>query len=85
MNSLEEKRNLLKTKVQELFPAPGMLQTNIHGLSASLRTAPSFNQHCFYKPMAIIVLQGKKKRLLVLKTLYIVKINRSLPPLIFQL
>lgn len=61
MDSLEEKRNLLKTKVQELFPTPGMLQTCIKGFSASLRTAPTFNQHCFYKPMAIVVLQGKKQ------------------------
>lgn len=64
MNSLEEKRNLLKTRVQELFPAPGMLQTGIKGLSASLRTAPTSNQHCFYKPMAILVLQGKKQTVL---------------------
>lgn len=64
MDSLEEKRNLLKTRVQELFPTPGMLQTVINGFSASLRTAPTFNQHCFYKPMAIVVLQGKKQTIL---------------------
>lgn len=64
MSSLEEKRNLLKTRVQELFPAPGMLQTGIKGFSASLRTAPTSNQHCFYKPMAIVVLQGKKQTML---------------------
>lgn len=64
MNILEEKRNLLKTKVQELFPAPGMLQTGIKGFCASLRTAPTSNQHCFYKPMAIVVLQGKKQTIL---------------------
>ncbi len=64
MDSLEEKRNLLKTRVQELFPTPGMLQTGINGFSASLRTAPTFNQHCFYKPMAIVVLQGKKQTIL---------------------
>jgi AraC-like DNA-binding protein len=64
MNRLEEKRNLLKNKVQNLFSAPGMLQTGIQGFSASLRTAPTFNQHCFYKPMAIIVLQGTKQTIL---------------------
>ena len=64
MNSLKEKRNLLKTRMQELFPAPGMLQTGIKGFSLSLRTAPTFNQHCFYKPMAIVVLQGKKQTVL---------------------
>ena len=64
MDSLEEKRNLLKTRVQELFPTPGMLQTGIKGFSASLRTTPTFNQHCFYKPMAIVVLQGKKQTVL---------------------
>ena len=85
MNSLEEKRNLLKTKVQELFPAPGMLQTNIHGLSASLRTAPSFNQHCFYKPMAIIVLQGEKKATLGSENFIYSENQLVLPPLIFQL
>lgn len=64
MNSLEEKRNLLKTRVQELFPTPGILQTGIKGFSASLRTAPTFNQYCFYKPIAIVVLQGKKQTIL---------------------
>lgn len=64
MDSLEEKRTLLKEKVQELLPEPGMLQTEIKGFSASLRTAPTFNQHCFYKPMAILVLQGKKQTVL---------------------
>lgn len=61
MNSLQEKRDLLKKKVQNLFSEPGMLQTGIKGFSASLRTAPTFNQHCFYKPMAIVVLQGRKQ------------------------
>lgn len=61
MDSLTEKRNLLKMKVQKLFTTPGMLQTGIKGFSVSLRTAPTFNQHCFYKPMAIVVLQGKKR------------------------
>lgn len=64
MECLEEKRNLLKKRVQELFPTPGILQTGIKGFSASLRTAPTFNQHCFYKPMAIVVLQGKKQTVL---------------------
>lgn len=41
-----------------------MLQTGIKGFSASLRTAPTVNQHCFYKPMAIVVLQGKKQTVL---------------------
>lgn len=64
MNNLEEKRNLLKARVQELFPAPGILQTGISGFSAALRTAPTSNQHCFYKPMAILVLQGTKQTVL---------------------
>ena len=64
MDGLEEKRNLLKARVQKLFSAPGMLQTGIKGFSASLRTAPTVNQHCFYKPMAIVVLQGKKQTVL---------------------
>lgn len=64
MTDWEEKRNLLKTRVKELFPAPGILQTGIKGFSAALRTAPTFNQHCFYKPMAIVVLQGKKQTVL---------------------
>lgn len=64
MNSLEEKRNLLKDRVQKLFPAPGILQTGISGFGAALRTAPTSNQHCFYKPMAILVLQGKKQTIL---------------------
>lgn len=64
MDSLQEKRNLLKNKVQALFSAPGILQTGIKGLSAALRTQQTFNQHCFYKPMAMIVLQGKKQTVL---------------------
>ena len=64
MDSLEEKRNLLKTKVRKLFPAPGLLQTGIKGFGAALRTAPTFNRHCFYKPTAIVVLQGKKQTVL---------------------
>lgn len=64
MGSLEEKHNLLKNKLLKLFDAPGMLQTEIKGFRASLRTEPTFNQHCFYKPMAIVVLQGKKQTVL---------------------
>lgn len=64
MNILEEKRQLLKDKVQKLFTAPGILQTGIKGLSAALRTAPTLNQHCIYKPMAILILQGKKQTVL---------------------
>lgn len=64
MNSLEQKRALLKQKVRELLPEPGVLQTGIKGFSATLRTAPTFNQHCFYKPMAIVVLQGEKQAVL---------------------
>lgn len=61
MDNSAEKRRLLKTKLQELIPAAGVLQTGIKGFGASLRTAPTFNQHCFYKPMAIVILQGKKQ------------------------
>lgn len=64
MNSLEEKRNLLKARVRKLFPAPGILQTDIKGFGAALRTAPTLNRHCLYKPMAILVLQGKKQTVL---------------------
>ncbi len=64
MNSFEEKQNLLKDKVRELFQAPGVIKTGIKGLEAALRTAPTSNQHCFYKPMAILVLQGKKQTLI---------------------
>ena len=64
MDSLEEKRNLIKSKVQKLFSAPGLLQTGIKGFGIALRTAPTTNQHCLYKPMAILVLQGKKQTVL---------------------
>lgn len=64
MNSLEEKRNLLKEKILKLVPASGIWQTGIKGFSAALRTAPTFNQHCMYKPMAIVMLQGKKQTVL---------------------
>ncbi len=64
MDSLKEKRDLLKNKIMDFFPEPGIFLTGIPGFSLSLRTAPTFNQHCFYKPMAIIVLQGKKQTVL---------------------
>lgn len=64
MGGLEDKRDLLKTRLQKLFPTPGILQTEIKGFSATLRTATTFNQHCFYNPMAIVVLQGKKQAVL---------------------
>lgn len=64
MDALSEKREFLKQRVQELLPAAGMLQTSIDGFRASLRTAPTVNQHCFYNPMAIVVLQGKKQTVL---------------------
>ena len=64
MDALKEKRDLLKNKVQRFFDTPGMLQTEIKGFRASYRTEPTFNQYCFYKPMAILVLQGKKQAIL---------------------
>lgn len=64
MGGLEDKRDLLKTRLQKLFPTPGIWQTEIKGFSAALRTATTFNQHCFYNPMAIVVLQGKKHAVL---------------------
>lgn len=64
MNNPAEKLNRLKEKVQALLPEPGMLQTGIKGFNISLRTAPTLNQHCFYRPMAIVVLQGKKQTVL---------------------
>ena len=64
MNNTEEKLNLLKSRVRALFSAPGILQTGIKGFSAVLRITPTSNQHCFYKPMAILVLQGKKQAVL---------------------
>ena len=64
MSASNEKSDLLKNKVLQLFKTPGMFQTEIKGLQVSLRTEPSFNQYCFYKPMAIMVLQGEKQTVL---------------------
>ncbi len=61
MDNLQEKQTLLKNKVQQFFSTPGVTETEIEGLSVVLRTAPTQNQHCFYKPMAMVVLQGKKQ------------------------
>lgn len=64
MNTSEEKIRALKEKVLKLFPVEGLYQTGIKGFSVAVRTAPTFNRHCFYKPMAIMVLQGKKQTVL---------------------
>lgn len=61
MQDFQEKLLLLKNKVQALFSEPGLIKTPIEGLSVSLRTSPTCNQHCFCKPMAIVVLQGEKR------------------------
>ena len=58
------KLELLKQKIQKLLPSSGVLQTDIKGFRATLRTAPTVNQHCFYNPMVIIILQGKKQTVL---------------------
>lgn len=60
----EEKRTALKEKARKFISEPGIVQTGIDGFSISMRTRPTFNQHCFYKPMAIVILQGKKKTVL---------------------
>lgn len=64
MNNSDVKCDLLKNKVMTLFSAPGILETGIKGFSAALRTEPTANRHCFYKPMAILVLQGEKQTVL---------------------
>lgn len=61
MTDFDDKIAFLKNKVQEIVPSPMIFNTNINGFSAALKTAPQFNQHCFYKPMVILVLQGKKQ------------------------
>jgi len=64
MDKLTEKRNQLKNKIQSLFDHPCMMETPIKGVSVAMRTKPTFNQHCMYRPMAILVLQGKKEAIL---------------------
>lgn len=64
MDKLTEKRQLLKDKVQSLFTHPCIMETPIKGINVAMRTAPTFNQHCMYRPMAILVLQGKKEAVL---------------------
>ncbi len=61
---MENLTDKIKEKVFELFSESGMLQTSIKGFNISVRTAPTVNQHCFYKPMAIVILQGKKQTVL---------------------
>lgn len=61
---MENLADKIKDKVSELFSEAGMLQTSIKGFNISVRTAPTVNQHCFYKPMAIVILQGKKQTML---------------------
>lgn len=61
---MENLADKIKDKVSELFSEFGMLQTSIKGFNISVRTAPTVNQHCFYKPMAIVILQGKKQTML---------------------
>lgn len=61
MTETDAKRMLLIEQAKKLFNGqPAIVQTDIPGFSASMRTAPTVNQHCFYQPMVILVLQGKK-------------------------
>ncbi len=64
MHTQNAKLDLLKQKVRPLFTEPGMVKTPIDGVNVFMRTAPSKNQHCLYKPMVILVLQGEKQSVL---------------------
>jgi len=64
MDDLTEKRELLKGKIRQFCAKPGIQQTDIKGFRMALKTAPTVNQHCFYHPMAMVVLQGKKQTVL---------------------
>lgn len=59
-----EKSDALKQLVREFLPEPGLKKTAIDGFSMSLRIHPTSMEKCFYKPMAIIVLQGQKHTIL---------------------
>ncbi len=54
------KNEILKSKIKQLIPSSGLLETPIKGFNMSLRIKPNSWENCFYKPMVIIVIQGKK-------------------------
>lgn len=64
MTIFSSKADFLKNMLINTFKKPGLFETGMEGFSVSLRTEPTQNQHCFYKPMAIFVLQGEKRAVL---------------------
>lgn len=51
----------LQTKLLRIAPKAGMYNSLTPGLAFSRRHEPTETQRCFYRPMVIIILQGKKQ------------------------
>lgn len=57
MNKIEE----IKDKVNILYKGTGFFETPIKGFKISKRNKPTELKKCFYKPLAILFLQGNKQ------------------------
>ncbi|MDR3334496.1 MAG: AraC family transcriptional regulator [Treponema sp.] len=57
---LEKTNSLLKEALLHLMPNPGSFQTEIKGLTISRFDAPTGVQRCFYTPLVLVVVQGRK-------------------------
>ena len=57
MNKIEQ----LKEKIIKLYQEPGYYDTPIKGFKVSKREVPTDLKKCFYKPLAMLFLQGSKQ------------------------
>jgi AraC-like DNA-binding protein len=57
-------RERIKEKLLAWMPRPGDYQTAIDGVGIYRRDVPNQSEHCFYKPMILVVVQGNKRSLM---------------------
>lgn len=60
-NTLMQKIGLLQAKAQKLVADTGTVYTKIPGLRIARRNEPDHMEHCFYKPVFSVTLQGQKR------------------------
>lgn len=58
---MQNKIERIKTKMQQIVTEADLIDSAVPGFRFFRRNEPTLPQCCFYKPMAILVLQGKKQ------------------------